>query len=121
VTESTSHLAVYKIFFYLLVIVFSTGCVKNETDPHQTFVGKWESSRLVTPLYLHANGEWEIKKDDGAVVQYGVWEYKRNAIIWTHKSGSQVSSDTNAVIQVQPSSFHLRESDGTITTFKKMD
>jgi hypothetical protein len=121
VTERISHLAVCRIFFYLLVFVFSTGCAKTETDPRQLFIGKWESSRLVTPIHLYENGEWEIKRDDGAVLQYGVWEYKDKRIIWTHKSGSQVSSDANPVIQMKPSSFHLRESDGEITAFKQIE
>lgn len=85
------------------------------------FIGKWQSSLLATPLYLHENGEWEIKKEDGAVLQYGVWEYKNNKLFWTYKIHSQVSTEANDVLQVQPSSFQLRETDRTITSFKKLN
>lgn len=119
--DSISRLAVFRTFFLLLVIVFPTGCSKKEIDARQIFIGKWQSSILVTPLYLHENGEWEIKKDDGTVLQYGVWEYRNNKIFWTYKIRSQVSTDANEVLQVQPSSFQLRESDRTITSFKKLN
>ena len=119
--DSISRPAVFRLFFFLLAIVFSTGCSKKEIDARQMFIGKWQSSKLVTPLYLHENGEWEIKKEDGAVLQYGVWEYKNNKLFWTYKIHSQASTEANDVLQVQPSGFQLRETDRTITSFNKLN
>lgn len=121
VTKGASGLTLGRVFLFLLILVLSTGCAKPETDTREFFIGKWQSSRLVTPLYLHENGEWEIRKDDGAVLQYGVWEYKSRKIVWTHKAGSTISTDINPVIRVNPSSFELAESDQTVTLFKKLD
>jgi hypothetical protein len=103
------------------MVFVSSGCFKKTADPRLILIGKWQSSRLVTPLYLYENGEWEIKRDDGAVLQYGVWEFKNNSIFWTHKSGGLVISDVNPVLQMQTTSFLLSENDHTITSFKKID
>lgn len=72
------------------------------------FVGKWQSSRLATPLHLAANGEWEIRTQDGAILQYGVWRYESKKIVWTIKRGARVSDDANPVLSVGLAEFRLR-------------
>ena len=85
------------------------------------FVGKWQSSRLVTPLVMAANGEWEIKTAEGSVLQYGVWRYADNKIIWTIKQGGRLSDDVNPVVSVEPKEFRLKERDGTTTVFRRLE
>jgi hypothetical protein len=100
-----------------LAFYLSGGKRVSERD----FVGKWQSSRLVTPLHLAANGEWEIKTDAGAVLQYGVWRYEDKKIVWTIKQGARVSDDANPVLAVAPAEFRLKERDGSTTVFKRLE
>ncbi|OYT90437.1 MAG: hypothetical protein CFE43_18265 [Burkholderiales bacterium PBB3] len=97
-----------------------TGCSGRKAPTAASFVGKWQSSKLDTPVHLYSNGEWEIKKDDGSVLQYGVWEYKDGRIIWNYKMGSQIGRDVNIVQSVNATEFRLHE-DQAITTFKRLD
>ncbi|MBC7607984.1 MAG: hypothetical protein H7228_00165 [Polaromonas sp.] len=104
----------------VLSVIFLGACSKREAVTGKTFVGKWQSSKLVTPLYLYENGEWEIKKDDGAVLQYGTWEYKDDQILWSFKVDSAVGHDVNPVLVATSKQFQLKESDQTITSFAKL-
>lgn len=106
---------------WLLAAFTLTGCSKPEPINAQQFVGKWKSSKLTTPIYLYENGEWEIKSDAGAVLQYGIWEFKANKIIWSFKFDGYVGHDPNPVLSATPREFQLRESDGKTTTFSKLD
>ena len=85
-----------------------------------SFVGKWKSSKLETPLFLYDNGEWEIKKEEGGVLQYGIWDYRDGRITWSFKSGAQIGRDVNLVVSANDKEFRLKE--GTqITVFKRLD
>lgn len=97
------------------------GCSGREIYEAKSFVGKWKSSKLGTPVYLYDNGEWEIKADDGSVLQYGVWELKNNKIIWSYKIGSKIGHDPNPVLSATSRDFQVQELDRTTTTFKKLD
>lgn len=109
-----------KAFFLLVLTGALTACGAKNTATHASFVGKWKSSKLETPLVLLDNGEWEIKQDDGAVLQYGLWEYRDGNIIWTVKSGGQIIRDVNAVVSAKDLEFRLRE--GTqVTVFNRLD
>ena len=105
----------------LLAPILLSGCSGRDSFSQKDFVGKWKSSRLVTPLYLRENGEWEIQKDDGAVLQYGVWQYKDKAILWSYKIDGQIGHDRNTVLSVTRREFQLREKDGSTTTFARLD
>jgi hypothetical protein len=111
------------VFILVFVAAFTLyGCSGRETFTEKNFVGKWKSSKLETPVYLYANGEWEIKPDDGAVLQYGVWQYQDKKIIWSFKqSDSHILHDVNPVLSATPQEFQVQENDRTITTFKKLD
>ncbi|MBS1141984.1 MAG: hypothetical protein H6R13_3437 [Proteobacteria bacterium] len=87
----------------------------------QDFVGKWQSDRAVTPIYLAGNGEWELRKDDGTILQYGVWRYEGKQIIWSIKQGGRVIDDPNPVLSVTPAEFRLKERDGQTTVFKRLN
>lgn len=76
---------------------------------------------METPVYLYANGEWEIKTDDDGVLQYGIWELKNKQIVWSYKIGSSYGRDPNDVLSVTPREFRVEERDGAITTFSKLD
>jgi hypothetical protein len=105
----------------LLAACLLGGCQSQDPTDRKIFIGKWQSSRLATPLYLYENSEWEIKQDDGAVLQYGIWEYKNKKIIWSHKTGGRLEHDINPVIMADPKKFQVRESDQSITSFEKLD
>ena len=101
----------------LLCLAALAGCKRgNERD----FVGKWQSSRAVTPIYLAANGEWEIRKDDGTVLQYGVWRYEDPRLIWSFKQGDRVIDDPTTVLSVERAAFQIRERDGATTVFRRL-
>jgi hypothetical protein len=101
-----------------LLILALAGCQRiSERD----FVGKWQSSRAVTPIHLAANGEWEIRQDDGTILQYGIWRYEDKTIIWSIKQGSRVIDDPNPVLAVERAEFRLKERDGTTTVFRRID
>jgi hypothetical protein len=107
--------------FFLVTALSFSGCSGRDAVTEKTFVGKWKSSKLATPLYLHANGEWEIKTEDGAILQFGVWEYKDEKIVWTYKIDSHIGHDANPVLSAKPREFRLRESDRTTSIFTKLD
>ena len=96
-------------------------CSSGETYTQKSFVGKWKSSRATTPVYLHDNGEWEIKTDEGSILQYGVWQLKDGNIVWSFKVGTGVAHDINPVLSVTARQFKLRESDGSTTAFTRLD
>lgn len=96
------------------------GCSRHAEINAKLFVGKWHSSRLATPLYLYENGEWEIKQDGGAVLQYGVWEYKDQRILWSYKLGKTIGHDANTVLAASAQEIRLQESDHSITVLSKL-
>jgi len=105
----------------LVTALCFSGCPGRDAITEKHFVGKWKSSKLATPVYLHANGEWEIKAEDGAILQFGVWEYKDEKIVWSYKIDSHIGHDTNVVLSARPREFRVRESDRTTTIFTKLD
>ena len=104
----------------LTALVFS-GCSEREVINERNFVGKWKSSKLTTPVYLYANGEWEIRTDDCGVLQYGVWQYGDRKLTWSFKIDSQIGHDVNAVLSASPREFRIKEGDGSATTFSRLD
>lgn len=109
-----------RIFSLLLVALMCTSCGSGAIS-EKSFVGKWKSTKLETPTYLYGNGEWEIKTEAGAVLQYGVWEYEGNKITWSYMTNSRVERDVNPVLSVTQKEFQVRENDGTTTTFSRLD
>jgi hypothetical protein len=97
------------------------GCRGADAVSERAFVCKWKSSRLATPLFIYANGEWETKTEEGGILQYGVWQYEKDRIVWTIKMKDRITKDPDAVTSVKPSEFKVRESDGSITTFSRME
>lgn len=105
----------------LFVGLFAQGlaaCKKAVSE--QDFVGKWQSSRTFTPIHLAANGEWEIRKDDGTVLQYGLWRFKDKQIIWSVKQEGRLVDDPNPLLSVEPEEFRLKEQDGSTTVFRRV-
>ena len=97
------------------------GCTAKTEPGRESFVGKWKSSRLATPLELHENGDWEIKTGDGSVLQYGVWQLEGRRMIWTIKLNGSVRQEANAILSVGQRQFELRELDGAVTRFDRLD
>ena len=113
-----------KLVFFLVLsgalLGAVTACGAKNQATHASFVGKWKSSKLATPLVLFDNGEWEIRQDNGGVLQYGIWEYRDGNLIWSFKSGGQIIQDVNAVVLVKSQEFRLQE--GTkITVFSRLE
>lgn len=101
----------------ILACLALAGCkLTSERD----FVGKWQSSRALTPIYLMANGEWEIRRDDGTVLQYGVWRYANQSLIWSIQQGGRIMDDPTPVLTIGPDQFTLREQNGATTIFKRL-
>lgn len=105
------------ILLVTLTFFFLASCSRIS---EQNFIGKWQSSRTLTPLHLHGNGEWEIKTEEGVVLQYGIWCYENKTIIWTIKQDSQIMDDVNPVLSVGTDEFKLKEQNGSTTTFKRI-
>lgn len=103
-----------------LVLVPVTGCQRTPELDASAFVGRWQSSRLTTPLVLYANGDWEIRTDQGEVLQYGVWSFVPGRFLWTFKHGKQLEHEVNPLVSFSPKAFSLRETDGTVTTFTRL-
>ncbi len=111
-----------RVFFTALFIglLFQGLVACKKAVSERDFVGKWQSSRAVTPIYLADNGEWEIRKDDGTVLQYGLWRYEDKKIIWSVKQDGRLMDDPNPVLAVTPEAFSLKELDGSTTDFRKV-
>lgn len=114
-----SKLVLFLLFAAILILLYAGS--GREVITEKDFVGKWKSSKLETPIYLYATGEWEIKTEDGAVLQFGVWQYKDKKIIWSYKIDANVGHDVNAVLSATSREFQVQENDRTTTTFSKLD
>lgn len=104
----------------VLLASWCVACSPSDAEKRQWLFGKWQSSRSTTPLHLHSNGEWEIRQDNGVVLQYGLWEYAGKQLVWTVKQGEEINRDINPVISLKPDAFALRENDQSITSFKRL-
>jgi len=109
------------VCLFLVMSTLLQACTSKDKITESNFVGKWKSSKLETPVYLYPNGEWEIKQDNGSVLQYGVWEYKDKNIIWSFKTDRGVLRDVNPVVSISPKEFKLTELDKSTTIFTKLD
>lgn len=106
-----------RILITALLLFGLSGCKRTS---ERDFVGKWESSRSVTPIHLAANGEWEIRKEDGTVLQYGIWRYEDKKLIWSFKQGERVMDDPTVVLSVEAGKFSIRERNGATTQFTRL-
>lgn len=107
--------------FALAVACAALLACSPQPKPEQ-FAGTWKSSRMATaPLHLHANGEWEIRSDAGAVMQYGVWQLEGRDFVWTIKQeDGRLLRDPNPIVAVKADRFELRERDGSVTVFRRL-
>jgi hypothetical protein len=103
-----------------LLALALVACGDRHKPNAATFVGKWRSSKFDTPLFLYANGEWEVKLEDGSVLQYGIWEYRDGNITWSVKIGSKVRHDVNSVVSANDREFRLKEG-FQVTVFERLD
>lgn len=109
----------FKSLAPLLALALLAAC-QQAPKPEQ-FTGKWKSSRLTTPMHLRANGEWEVRGDDGQVLQYGVWQVQEQRLVWSVRVNGTLVHDPNAIVSVGPRRFELRERDGSLTQFDRLD
>lgn len=110
-----------KLLFLLLAVGLAIQFLLGDKRISEAdFVGKWQSSRTNTPIHMAANGEWEIRTEEGRVLQYGLWRYADKQLVWTYKQGSQFFDDANPVLSVEAASFKLRETNGTSTVFHRL-
>lgn len=104
----------------VVLAVTGSGCAEKDLYSSKDFVGKWESSRVTTPVYLHDDGEWELKTEAGEVQQYGIWNYSNNQILWTVRVNGRIQHDPNPVVSMTATEFQLREKNGSVTTFHRL-
>jgi hypothetical protein len=119
-SDGLAKRALLVVLVALVAAAGLTACGPRKEASKASFVGKWKSSKLETPLVLYENGEWEIKPDAGGVLQYGIWEYRDGNIIWRIKSGSQVVTDVNPLVSVTAQEFRLREG-AQVTVFTRLN
>ncbi len=105
----------------LVVAAIAIWALGGNRYQSRDFVGKWQSSRTNTPIHLDANGEWEIRAEDGKVLQYGLWRYESGKLVWTIKQDDRVIDDPNPVLTVAPKEFQVKERDGSVTVFRRID
>lgn len=106
----------------LLVVAASLAACSNQAPlSDKSFVGKWHSSKASSPVRLDENGEWELLDKDGGVTQYGVWQYFDGRLMWSVIVDERMVHDVNAVVSANSKEFKLRERDGSVTTFSKLD
>lgn len=110
-----------KIFLLPLTVLLFAAAACSPEPKHSDFVGKWRSSKAGTPIYLDTNGEWEIRSDDGTVLQYGIWRYDNRKIMWTVKIGGSYQHEANEIVSFDSGGFKLKELDGSETTFQKLN
>jgi hypothetical protein len=103
------------------VLLMAVGCSGSEPR-HEQFVGKWKSSRMATaPLYMNDNGEWKIRNSEDRVMQYGLWQLEGKRIVWNIKMDGRLLRDVNALVSVGKDRFELREQDGSVTLFERIN
>lgn len=109
------------VFVFLVVLgVVLSACGAKTQATHAFFVGKWKSSKLSMPVVLLDNGEWEIRSENGDVLQYGLWEYRGDSIVWRFKRGSETLTEVNPVIYAKDREFRLEEG-GQTTVFLRIE
>lgn len=112
----------YALTLVGVVLVLLQGCSRSPAPNAEQFVGKWRSSRLASlPLTMSSNGEWEIKGEGDADLQFGVWRVEGQRMLWTIRIDGRVIHDVNTILKVEPQRFELREADGSITQFNRLD
>jgi hypothetical protein len=106
-----------------MLVLLLAGCTRAPEFQSQQFVGVWKSSRLASrPLYLLANGEWEIRSENAVKpLQYGVWSVQGNVFVWTVRTSQQTMHDKNRIESWEFRRFVLRENDGSLTHFDRLD
>lgn len=104
----------------VLFVLYSVFGRVTPSDDVSWVVGRWKSSRSETPIHIFRNGEWEIRRGEDEVLQYGLWRYDRDRLIWTFKDGPKYRDDINPVLSVGRDRFQLREVDGSVTTFVRI-
>lgn len=104
------------------LLVLAGSCSRQPEPRAEQFVGQWKSSRLATmPLDMRADGEWEIKAEAGKPLQYGVWQVQGRRMLWTVRIDGRITHDENAILSVGPQKFELREQDGSVTRFERIE
>ena len=100
-----------------------SGCSGDPEPLPLQFTGAWKSSRLNScPLHLLANGDWEIRSEDGArPLQYGVWQVQSRHMLWTFRANGKTVHDKNRIESFGLRQFVLREQDGSLTSFTRLD
>lgn len=107
----------------LLAVLFLVlgACTRTNSLSEKNFVGNWHSSKSTTQIRLDENGEWELLSRDGKVIEYGVWQYFDNKLMWSMDNDGAVRHDVNPVIAADAKEFKLRERDGSVTTFARLN
>lgn len=111
------------ILIVLSIAILPIACGEQEKLSEASFIGKWRSSKIAAPFHLHSNGEWEMKLGEDKVIEYGVWQLVGKNIMWSYKdqNRNKIMHDLDPIVALTPMSFKVRENDGAITTFTRLE
>lgn len=105
----------------MLALTLLAACARQEPLTEAAFVGKWHSSKANAAIRLDANNEWELLGGDGGVTEYGVWQVYDNKLVWSFRTDGTTNHDVNPVLSFAGKEFKLREANGAVTTFLRLN
>jgi hypothetical protein len=115
-------------YAFLCLAVYSclgglVACRQDAMPQASHIIGVWNSSRMNSrSVHLLANGEWEVR-DAGSPkpLQFGLWRIEGRWLVWTYKRGALVILDKTQFESFEHRGFTLREQDGSLTRFTRVD
>lgn len=78
------------------------------------FVGNWHSSQFHGAILLNADGTWN------GGIHSGRWTTRDGSIVWTYDDENNKREEVNVILTRTPNRFEIREQDGTVTTFTRI-
>jgi hypothetical protein len=118
-------------YFGLILFIPPSFCQNNKANIDERFIGTWEARaggfREVTTI--QQDGTWvsesHCPSKQSPDISTGSWEVKDNKIIWTYDKNNIIfrtgEKDINPILEVTKDKFVLKETDGLITTYKRID
>jgi hypothetical protein len=85
-------------------------------DDPNSFVGTWLSSRAGTTISLYPNGAWQLGPN-----RWGRWSVRDSFLVWTYESTHHIGEDVNPILHVGADEFSIRETNGSITVFTRVN
>ena len=88
----------------------------NKTDyDENSFLGSWYSTRAQKIISIIRGGKWKM------VTQTGGWSLEDGSFVWTYSDLGPRVKDKNRILHVGKRKFVLKEPDGSVTVFFKIN